>query len=207
MVALDLLAQLAQLLIGQVPHLRIRVHSGGAEDLARGGESDPVDVGQAHLNTLIPRKIHACYSRQRVTSQCICASDAAVSVSSSGPARRVALPSPADARSARVHFAGHFWRAGLHEIAMQRLRTHPRTRLIPGAAYRFGLLQITRTTPSRRIIWHLSHNFRTDDSTFITVFLPQQCPDHGNSVGPAQKRSVASPNAPARLHCSTIRDF
>src|SRR5919112_3760193 len=54
------------LALGQIPHLRVRVYLGVPADLARRRTADAVDVGKAHLDALLARKVHSCYPRHAI---------------------------------------------------------------------------------------------------------------------------------------------
>src|ERR687896_213489 len=53
----------ADLALGQVPDLRVRIHAGLGEDLPRGRTADPVDVGEADLDPLLPGQVYTGYPR------------------------------------------------------------------------------------------------------------------------------------------------
>ncbi|CDZ89198.1 hypothetical protein RHRU231_470046 [Rhodococcus ruber] len=57
---LDELAQLGEILVGEVLAAQIRAHAGGLEDLLRAGTADAVDVGQCDLHPLFAGKIDTC---------------------------------------------------------------------------------------------------------------------------------------------------
>ena len=56
-VLLDVIAELAEILFGEVLHADVRVHTGFRKDLLGGREANAVDVGQADFNALIARKV------------------------------------------------------------------------------------------------------------------------------------------------------
>src|SRR5215210_1595012 len=51
------------LTLGQVPNLRVRVDLGVAANLPRRRTPDAEDVGKAHLDPLLARKVYSCYPR------------------------------------------------------------------------------------------------------------------------------------------------
>ena len=56
---LDLLTELVDVGVGKIPDALLGVHPGRLEDAARQDAPDAVDVGQADLDLLVARKIHA----------------------------------------------------------------------------------------------------------------------------------------------------
>src|SRR5919112_613570 len=65
-VLVDVGPDLADLALGQVAHLRVRVDLGVAADPARRRTADAVDVGKAHLDALLARKVYSCYPRHAI---------------------------------------------------------------------------------------------------------------------------------------------
>src|SRR3990172_3735500 len=57
---LDDLGDAAGLLLRQVLDPHVGVNAGLAQDLVAPGDADPVDVGEAHLDALLSRKVNAC---------------------------------------------------------------------------------------------------------------------------------------------------
>lgn len=119
---------------------------------------------------------------------------------------------PADSRDAH-RCAASPARPGSRGRLTRRRDCCPPSRACQSAHYPwrclcFGLLQMTRTTPSRRMIWHLSHSFLTDGRTFMTA-LPSSPgrSDARQTRRPGAWRHVASPKRPTKLHCSTICRF
>src|SRR5688572_16072618 len=58
----DLLAQLADLVLGQVLHLAVRLHARLGQDLVRGRPADAVDVREPDLSPLVEGDVDACYA-------------------------------------------------------------------------------------------------------------------------------------------------
>ena len=56
---LDVVAQLGELVVGQVLAAQIPVDTGRGEDLLGAGTADAVDIGQRDLHALVARKIDA----------------------------------------------------------------------------------------------------------------------------------------------------
>src|SRR5712671_2659545 len=61
----DHLAEASRLLVGEVLHPGVRIHARDLDDLPRRGVSDPEDVRQADLDTLVVREIDSGNSCQR----------------------------------------------------------------------------------------------------------------------------------------------
>src|SRR3954447_3567017 len=55
---LDGLAQLHDLVVGQVLDVGVRIDAGVLDDLRRRGLADPVDVGEPHLHALVGRDVY-----------------------------------------------------------------------------------------------------------------------------------------------------
>src|SRR5690349_21501035 len=68
-VAVDVLAELGDLLVGEVLDLLVRREPGVGADLLRGRTADPVDVGQADLEPLLVRKVDSGDARHQ---PCLC---------------------------------------------------------------------------------------------------------------------------------------
>src|SRR5690606_9393709 len=58
-VLFDVIAQLGDLIVGQVLGAHVLVDAGGRKDLPGAGTADAVDVGQRDLHALVAREIHA----------------------------------------------------------------------------------------------------------------------------------------------------
>src|SRR5215208_1863265 len=80
---LDGLAELHDLVVGQVLDVGVGVDPGVLDDLARRGRADPVDVGQTDLHALVRRDVDACDTSHSPTPASACGAD-----SSRSPARR-----------------------------------------------------------------------------------------------------------------------
>ena len=65
-VRVDVLTQARDLLVGEVPDLRVRRQPEGCEHLVGPRPADAVDVGEPDLQPLLARQVHACDSSQRV---------------------------------------------------------------------------------------------------------------------------------------------
>src|SRR3954447_1081124 len=73
-VAVDQVAELGDLVVGEVAHLAVRLDAELGEDLVRGRLADPVDVGQADLDALVARDVDAGYtSHDAATPDAACA--------------------------------------------------------------------------------------------------------------------------------------
>ena len=59
-VRVDHLAQLDDLVVGEVLDVSVRRHAGFGENLVRGRAANPVDVGEADLGALVERDVDAC---------------------------------------------------------------------------------------------------------------------------------------------------
>src|SRR5215831_13356333 len=58
-VGVDPVAQLQQVVFGEVVDPGVRAHAGGGEGLKRAGAADPVDVGERDLKPLVARQVNA----------------------------------------------------------------------------------------------------------------------------------------------------
>ena len=58
-VGLDVVAQVGELIVGQILGAQIPVDAGGFQDLLGAGTADAVDVGQRDLHALVAREIDA----------------------------------------------------------------------------------------------------------------------------------------------------
>src|SRR5215218_6461995 len=71
-VLVDVGPDLADLTLGQVTHLRVRIDLCLAADLARRRTADAVDVGQPYLDALLTRKVYSYYPRHVIpASACV----------------------------------------------------------------------------------------------------------------------------------------
>src|SRR5262249_36875250 len=61
--AIDVLANAQDLVIGELMHPTGIGNADGAADLVRPGPADSVDVGERHLDPLLRRNVHACDAR------------------------------------------------------------------------------------------------------------------------------------------------
>src|SRR5919202_4308416 len=64
-VLVDVLAELRDLLVGEVTNLRVLRQAERRAHLARRRLADAVDVGQANLEALLVRQVHSCDACQR----------------------------------------------------------------------------------------------------------------------------------------------
>jgi hypothetical protein len=58
-VALDVVAQLDELVVRQLPDAQLGADAGGGEGLLGAGATDAVDVGERHLEPLVTREVDA----------------------------------------------------------------------------------------------------------------------------------------------------
>src|SRR4051812_43610890 len=61
-VVVDLLAELADLVVGEVLHVRVGVDPGVLEDLPGHALTDAVDVGETYLDALVQRDVYSGYT-------------------------------------------------------------------------------------------------------------------------------------------------
>src|SRR5690349_1462029 len=75
-IAIDQVAELRDLVVGEVAHLAVGLDAELGQDPARGRLADPVDVGQADLDALVERDVDPCdTSHDAATPAAACAGD------------------------------------------------------------------------------------------------------------------------------------
>jgi hypothetical protein len=72
-VVVDLLAQLDDLVVGEVADAAVGIHAGLVQDPVRGRAADAVDVGQADLGALVQGDVDAGDTRHAATPDAACA--------------------------------------------------------------------------------------------------------------------------------------
>src|SRR5690349_3174393 len=83
---LDRLAQLHDLVVGQVLDVGVRIDAGVRDDLRRRGLADAVDVGEAHLHALVDRDVDP---RDTSHQPCLCLWRGLEQITRTRPRRRM----------------------------------------------------------------------------------------------------------------------
>src|SRR5205814_1448402 len=87
---LDGLAQLHDLVVGEVLDVGVRIYADVAEDLVRGRPPDPVDVGEADLDPLVEGNVDSSDARHLASSYpCLCLWRGLEQMTSTRPRRRM----------------------------------------------------------------------------------------------------------------------
>lgn len=89
--SVDELAQAIDLLLGQIPNSSVTVDVGLRQDLLRGGQSDPEDVGERDFNALLARDVDTSNSCHWSAYPCRCLCFGLVQMTITVPWRRITL--------------------------------------------------------------------------------------------------------------------